>query len=253
VQNFLHNVLALRNGGVLTMRVQAEVLAKVLRERGLNDSEIAEILATAQVTAKTSQSRRSRAKLVKSEKLDEATMEQFRQQLLLREWERSVRRRLQADFQATGVQISPSRSIVVFRQNGIVTMAEIRHSIGRQSPYNRRFIAQKLKQVKAEKVELVRLVISEPNKTTVLTPVGTQRGVVLPESERKWLMTALSETVQVRCGKWQCKLPKIEWQQIVKSWRCKYPVIERRWSELEVSADGERWFRVSQLIVDRTH
>jgi hypothetical protein len=236
------------------MRVQAEVLAKVLREKGLNDSEIAGILAVAQVTAKTSQSsRRSRAKLVKSGKLDEATMEQFRQQLLLREWEKSVRSRLQSDFQATGVQISPSRSIVVFRQNGIVTMAEIRHSIGRQSPYNRRFIAQKLKQVKVEKVELVRLVISESDKTTVLTPVGSQRGVELPESERRWLMTALDETVTVRCGKWQAKLPKLEWQQIVKSWRCKYPVIERRWSELEVSADGERWFRVSQLISTKAH
>jgi hypothetical protein len=235
------------------MRVQAEVLAKVLRERGLDDATISEILATAQVTAKTSQSRRNRAKLVKSEKLDEETIEQFRQQLLLREWEKSVRSRLQADFQATGVQISPSRSIVVFRQDGIVTMAEIRHSVGRQSPYNRRFIAQKLKQVKAEKVELVRLVISEPNKTTVLTPVGRQRGVMLPESERKWLMTALDEVVTVRCGKWQAKLPKLEWQQIVKSWRCKYPVIERRWSELEVSADGERWFRVSQLISTKAH
>ena len=235
------------------MRVDAKILAEVLKARGLSDSEIAEVLAVAQVTAKTSQSRRSRAKLVKSGKLDEATMEQFRLQLLLREWEKSVRSRLQADFQATGVQISPSRSIVVFRQDGIVTMAEIRHSIGRQSPYNRRFIAQKLKQVKAEKVELVRLVISEPDKTTVLTPVGSQRGVVLPESERRWLMTALSETVQVRCGKWQCKLPKIEWQQILKSWKCRYPLIERQWNRLEVSADGERWFRVSQLIVDRTH
>jgi hypothetical protein len=213
------------------MRVQAEVLAKVLREKGLDDATISEILATAQMTAKTSQSsRKSRAK-----------------------WERRVRSRLQADFQATGVQISPSRSIVVFRQDGIVTMAEIRHSIGRQSPYNRRFIAQKLKQVKAEKVELVRLVVSTPDKTTVLTPVGTQRGVVLPESERKWLMTALDETVTVRCGKWQAELPKLEWQQIVKSWRCKYPVIERRWSELEISADGERWFRVSQLISTKAH
>jgi hypothetical protein len=235
------------------MRVQAEVLAKVLREKGLDDATISEILATAQMTAKTSQSRRSRAKLVKSGKLDEATMEQFRQQLLLREWEKSVRSRLQADFQATGVQVSPSRAILVFRQDGIVTMAEIRHSIGRQSPYTRRFIAQKLKQVKAEKVELVRLVVSEPNKTTVLTPVGSQRGVELPESERRWLMTALDETVTVRCGKWQAKLPKLEWQQIVKSWRCKYPVIERRWSELEVSADGERWFRVSQLISTKAH
>ena len=235
------------------MRVDAKILAEVLRAKGLSDSEISEVLATMQVTAKTSQSRRSRTKLVKSEKLDEATMEQFRQQLLLREWERSVRSRLQADFQATGVQISPSRSIVVFRQNGIVTMAEIRHSIGRQSPYNRRFIAQKLKQVKAEKVELVRLVISEPDKTTVLAPVGSQRGVVLPERERRWLMTALSETVQVRCGKWQVKLPKLEWQQILKSWRCKYPVIERQWEKLEVSADGERWFRVSQLISTKAH
>ena len=235
------------------MRVNANILAEVLKAKGLSDSEISEILAVAQVTANTSQSRRSRAKLVKSEKLDEATMEQFRQQLLLREWERRVRSRLQVDFQATGVQVSPSRAILVFRQDGVVTMAEIRHSIGRQSPYNRKFIAQKLKQVKAEKVELVRLVISEPNRTMVLTPVGTQRGPVLPESERKWLMTALDETVTVRCGKWQAELPKLEWQQIVKSWRCKYPVIERRWSELEVSADGERWFRVSQLIVDRTH
>jgi hypothetical protein len=236
------------------MRVQAEVLAKVLREKGLDDATISEILATMQMTAKTSQSpRRSRAKLVKSGKLDEATIEKFRQQLLLREWEKSVRSRLCEDFQATGVQISPSRSIVVFRQNGIVTMAEIRHSIGRQSPYNRRFIAQKLKQVKAEKVELVRLVVSAPDKTIVVTPVGSQRGVVLPESERRWLMTALDETVTVRCGKWQAKLPKLEWQQIVKSWRCKYPVIERRWSELEVSADGERWFRVSQLIRTKAH
>jgi hypothetical protein len=66
-------------------------------------------------------------------------------------------------------------------------------------------------------------------------------------------MTALDETVTVRCGKWQAKLPKLEWQQIVKAWRCKYPVIERRWSELEVSADGERWFRVSQLISTKAH
>jgi hypothetical protein len=189
------------------MRVDAKILAEVLKARGLSDSEIAEVLAVAQVTAKTSQSRRNRAKLVKSEKLDEETIEKFRQQLLLREWEKSVRSRLQADFQATGVQISPSRAILVFRQNGIVTMAEIRHSIGRQSPYNRRFIAQKLKQVKAEKVELVRLVISEPDKTTVLTPVGSQRGVVLPESERRWLMTALSETVQfvVASGRQNCQ------------------------------------------------
>jgi len=234
------------------MRVQAEVLAKVLRERGLNDSEIAEILAVAQVTAKTSQSRRSRAKLVKSEKLDEATMEQFRQQLLLREWERRVRGQLKI-FSADSVQISSTQSVVVFRQGDTVIEVTLRHSSGRSAPYNRRFIAQKLPLVKTQRVELVRMVVSTEKQTEVLAVVGSQRGVVLPESERKWLMTALDETVTVRCGKWQAKLPKLEWQQIVKSWRCKYPVIERRWSELEVSADGERWFRVSQLIVDRTH
>jgi predicted transcriptional regulator len=234
------------------MRVQAEVLAKVLRERGLNDSEIAEILAVAQVTAKTSQSRRSRAKLVRSEKLDEATMEQFRQQLLLREWERRVRRQLKI-FSADSVQISSTQSVVVFRQGDTVIEVTLRHSSGRSAPYNRRFIAQKLPMVKTQRIELVRMVVSTAEKTEVLTVVGRQRGVVLPKSERKWLMTALDETVTVRCGKWQAKLPKLEWQQIVKSWRCKYPVIERRWSELEVSADGERWFRVSQLIGDRTH
>jgi hypothetical protein len=132
-------------------------------------------------------------------------------------------------------------------------MAEIRHRIGRQRPYNRKLTAQALKPVKAERVELVRLVVSEPDRTRVLTLTGSQRGVALPESERKWLMTALSETVQIRCGKWEVKLPKLEWQQIVKAWKCKYPVIDRRWDRLEVSANGEKWFSVSQLLSTKAH
>jgi hypothetical protein len=235
------------------MRVQAEVLAKVLREKGLDDATISEILATAQMTAKTSQSsRRSRAKLVRSEKLDEATMEKFRQELMLREWERRVRSHPMI-FGVDSVQVSSNQSVVVFRQGDAVIELTLRHGSGRSAPYNRRFVAQKLPMVRAQKIEIVRMVVSTAEKTAVLAVVGTQRGVVLPESERRWLMTALSETVQVRCGKWQAELPKLEWQQIVKSWRCKYPVIERRWSELEVSADGERWFRVSQLISTKAH
>ena len=234
------------------MKVSAEVLAKVLKARGLSDSEIAEILATAQVTAKTSQSRRSRAKLVRSEKLDEMTLQKFRQELLLREWERQVRGQLKI-FGVDSVQISASQSVVVFRQGDTLIELTLRHGTGRSAPSNPRFIAQKLPNIRTERLELLRIVVSNSERTKVLVAGSTQRGVVLPESERKWLMTALSETVQIRCGKWQCTLPKIEWQQILKSWRCKYPVIERRWSELEVSADGERWFRVSQLIVDRTH
>jgi SOS response regulatory protein OraA/RecX len=97
------------------MKVSAEVLAKVLREKGLDDATISEILATAQMTAKTSQSRRSRAKLVKSGKLDEATIEQFRQQLLLREWEKRVRSHPRV-FSVDSVQISSNQSVVVFRQ-----------------------------------------------------------------------------------------------------------------------------------------
>jgi hypothetical protein len=235
------------------MRVQAEVLAKVLREKGLDDATISEILATAQMTAKTSQSsRRSRAKLVRSEKLDEATMEKFRQELVLREWERRVRSHPMI-FGVDSVQVSSNQSVVVFRQGDAVIELTLRHGSGRSAPYNRRFVAQKLPMVRAQKIEIVRMVVSTAEKTAVLAVVGTQRGVVLPESERRWLMTALDETVTVRCGKWQAKLPKLEWQQIVKSWRCKYPVIERRWSELEVSADGERWFRVSQLISTKAH
>ena len=234
------------------MRVQAEVLAKVLREKGLDDATISEILATAQVTAKTSQSRRSRAKLVRSEKLDEMTLQKFRQELLLREWERQVRGQLKI-FGVDSVQISASQSVVVFRQGDTLIELTLRHGTGRSAPSNPRFIAQKLPNIRTERLELLRIVVSNSERTKVLVAGSTQRGVVLPESERKWLMTALSETVQIRCGKWQCTLPKIEWQQILKSWRCKYPVIERRWSELEVSADGERWFRVSQLISTKAH
>jgi len=234
------------------MRVQAEVLAKVLREKGLDDATISEILAVAQMTAKTSQSRRSRAKLVRSERLDEMTLQKFRQELLLREWERQVRGQLKI-FSVDSVQISASQSVVVFRQGDTLIELTLRHGTGRSAPSNPRFIAQKLPTIKTERLELLRMVVSNSDRTKVLVAGSTQRGVVLPESERKWLMTALDETVTVRCGKWQAKLPKLEWQQIVKAWRCKYPVIERQWEKLEVSADGERWFRVSQLIVDRTH
>jgi hypothetical protein len=156
-------------------------------------------------------------------------------------------------FGVDSVQVSSNQSVVVFRQGDAVIELTLRHGSGRSAPYNRRFVAQKLPMVKAQKIEIVRMVVSTAEKTAVLAVVGSQRGVVLPESERKWLMTALSETVRIRCGKWQAELPKLEWQQIVKSWRCKYPVIERRWSELEVSADGERWFRVSQLISTKAH
>jgi hypothetical protein len=231
------------------MRVQAEVLAKVLKARGLSDSEISEILAIAQVT---SQSRRSKARLVRSEKLDEKTLQKFRQELMLREWERRVRGQLKI-FGVDSVQISPSQSVIVFRQGDTIIEITLRHGTGRSAPNNRRFIAQKLPVIRTQKIELVRMVVSTPEKTTVLSSIGRQRSVVLPERERRWLMTALSETVQIRCGRWKCKLPKNEWQQILKSWKCRYPLIERQWNRLEVSADGERWFRVSQLIVDRTH
>jgi len=179
-------------------------------------------------------------------------MEQFRRQLLLREWERRVRSHPMI-FGVDSVQISSNQSVVVFRQGDAVVEITLRHGSGRSAPYNRRFVAQKLPMVRAQKIEIVRMVVSTAEKTAVLAVVGTQRGVVLPERERRWLMTALDEVVTVRCGKWQCKLPKIEWQQILKSWKCRYPLIERQWNRLEVSADGERWFRVSQLIVDRTH
>ena len=232
------------------MRITVDALTSVLRSRGLSEQDIAEIIAVAQVT-KSTRTRR-RAKLTVSQ-VDEATLQQFRQELLLREWEKRVRSRLRPDFQATGVQISPNRAIVVFRQDDVVTMAEVRSSAGRRSPFNRRFIAQKIPQVKSEGVELVRLVVSDQTGVRVLTTVGRQSGVRLPESERKWLIASLRGEVVVRLGQWQKRLPKSDWQQILRSWRQKYPVIERRWNELEVSADRERWFRVSQLIMDRTH
>ena len=132
------------------MRITVDALTSVLRSRGLSEQDIAEIIAVAQVT-KSTRTRR-RAKLTVSQ-VDEATLQQFRQELLLREWEKRVRSRLRPDFQATGVQISPNRAIVVFRQDNIVTMAEIRNSVGRRSPFNRRFIAQKMPRVKSEGVE----------------------------------------------------------------------------------------------------
>ena len=229
------------------MRIRQDILVAVLRQKGLSDAEISEILDKVSVTqSKASHSRR--AKLVRAEKVDEATMERFRQELLLREWERrlSTQKRI---FQVTGVQVSQTRSVVAYRYDDTIVMAELRHSVGKRTPYTRRLLAQRLPQIKTEKCELVRLVVSTPQRTSVLTVYGQQRGVPLPEKERQWLLRSLSGTVVVRCGeKWRVELPKHDWRQIVLSWRQKYQLIEQRWNRLEISADGENWFKVSQLL-----
>jgi len=229
------------------MRIRQDILVAVLRQKGLSDAEISEILDKVSVTqSKASHSRRAR--LVRAEKLDEATMERFRQQLLLREWERHLRKQDRL-IQATGVMISATRSVAVFRHDDTILLAELRHSVGKRTPYTRRLLAQRLPQIKTEKCELVRLVVSTPQRTSVLTVYGQQRGVPLPEKERQWLLRSLSGTVVVRCGeKWRVELPKHDWRQIVLSWRQKYQLIEQRWNRLEISADGENWFKVSQLL-----
>ena len=226
------------------MRISIEALRAVLRRQGVSEDEIQEILAVVQ--SRTAPARR-RARLVSVSRVDEATLQQFRQELLWKEWEKRVRAR-PVEFSATGVRISPTRVVAVFRQHDEIVLAECMITAGRKAPFNRRLIAQKLPNIRTERCELVRLVVSTPEKTGVLTVVGKQRGVPLPERERQWLHRSLSGEAIVRCGKWQITLPKGDWKQTIVAWRHRYQLIANRWEQLEISADGERWFRVAQLV-----
>jgi len=231
------------------MRITAEVLRAVLRSKGVPEDDIQEILAVAQ--ARSSQSRTRRARLVAEHKVDDATLEKWRQEQLLKEWERSVRRK--SEFYVTGVTISPTRSVAIFRQHDEIVLAELRHTVVRSAPFNRRQLFQKLPPVRTERCELLRLVISTPERTGVLAVVGRQKGVPLPERERQWLYRSLSGEVMVRCGKWQITLPKGDWKQTIVAWRHRYPLIANRWEVLEVSSDGEKWFKVARLVTIMMH
>jgi len=230
------------------MRVSTEALKSVLQAKGLTDAEIDEILALV-----SSQSRTRRARLVAVRKMDSESLEKFRQEQMLRELERMMRKQFSVDFQVASVMLSPTRTLAAFRSDDEVVVMELRHSASYRVPYNRRLMFQRLPKVKAEKLELTRLVVSTPNGLRVLTTGASARGVRLTEEDRRWFLRSLDGKVVVRCGRWQTELPKQDWKQIVRSWRHKYPVIEYRWSELEVSADGERWLRISQLVSTTMH
>jgi len=230
------------------MRVSTEALKSVLQAKGLTDAEIDEILALA-----SSQSRTRRARLVAVRKMDSESLEKFRQEQMLRELERMMRKQSSVDFQVASVMLSPTRTLAAFRSDDEVIVMELWHSASYRVPYNRRLMFQRLPKVKAEKLELTKLVVSTPQGLRVLTTGTGTRGVRITEEDRKWFIRSLNGTVLVRYGKWQVGLPKSDWKQILIAWRLRYPVIVQRWDGIEVSADGTRWFRVAELIPERSH
>jgi len=203
--------------------------------------------------ARSSQSRTRRARLVAVRKMDSESLEKFRQEQMLRELERMMRKQSSVDFQGDSIVLSPTRTLVAIRSGDEVVVAELRHSVERRVPYNRRFLFQKLPLIRTEKVELVKLAVSTPNGLRVLTTGTNVRGVRLTEEDRKWFIRSLNGTVLVRYGKWRVSLPKADWKQTVVAWRHRYPLIADRWEKLEVSSDGERWFKVAQLVTTMMH
>lgn len=149
-----------------------------------------------------------------------------------------------AIFQVKSVPISLTKWMTVWRQDDEIVLFRMRVGKGRVRPRTKRIIAQKIPSVRAIRLHVEQIVRSTSSSLTVLNFQSRQPSIALSAD----ILRTEPLVVHVRIGRWRTELSSSDWKQILKVWKAKYPLIERRWAEIEVSADGERWFRLTDLV-----
>jgi hypothetical protein len=231
------------------MKVLADALrrylAEELRQVGLSDEKIAEILG--RVLPEKREPLRKRARLVLVEKLPQEVAESYRRELELRAAERKLLRR-EREFEHSVWFVGGTRVIGFVRQGEEATLWDLRKTERKKAPSTRRFIAQKLPPIRVRTVD-VRCIIVAKNQEekAVLTFPSRQSGVALtPDMLRKRTNTVMIR-VHHRNGTEECETGIEDWREIVKS----IPSFCRRCLKIEVSTDGERWFDAFSILPSR--
>jgi len=143
--------------------------------------------------------------------------------------------------------VSPSRTVTVVRQGEEVTVWDLRPTTGRSRPSTKRLIAQNLPSVRVRSYEVLRVVVSRPEGASVLSFPGRSSGVRLTPD----LLKSRPSTVYLRWrsdGRWfQITLPADEWKQVIQTATC----FRKKRKKLEVSVDGQEWFKVENILMRR--
>jgi hypothetical protein len=230
------------------MKVPTELLREAIREEllraGVAESQIEEILGRA-FPQKPLPSRK-RAKLVRSETLDSATLDQFRREQIVRMAEREFNRS-DGNFAIDVRFIGGTRTLAVVRSGDEVTVWDLRKTVVRRRPSTKKMIAQRLPSVRVRSYEVQRVVVSRPEGAMVLTFPSRSSGVrltpdILKERSAKVYLRWRSD------GRWfEVEVPSDEWKQLVAT----VPCFRRKRKKMQISADRNRWFGVNELLLRR--
>lgn len=214
------------------------LLRRVAEQMGLNPDAV-EALASARVRRVG----RTRAGMEVSYR-DVRILEEFRKQQILRASQKL--KEPAAPLQLNSVLVSPTRSIVVLRSGDEVTIWQLSLGVAKRAPKTSRMIAQKLPSQKVRTAYVEKVIVSTPTRISVLVPPPRQRGVPLPEAERRslnppqqwYLRLENGEHVVVLEGSVSIIREKLKRMQNL-------PIASR----LLISSDLERWSRLSELYL----
>ncbi|MEZ8220807.1 hypothetical protein GG496_000974 [Candidatus Fervidibacteria bacterium JGI MDM2 JNZ-1-D12] len=175
---------------------------------------------------------------------DPKISEEFRRQQILRA--SAKLKEPAAPLQISSTLISPTRSIVVLRRGEEITIWQLRLGVAKRAPKISRMIAQKLPSQKVRTVFVEKVIVSTPTRTDVLLPPLRQRGVPLPEAERRSLNSPREWYLRFEDG---VHVSVIEGSPLEVRERLKriqsLPIAKR----LFISSDLEHWTRLSELYL----
>jgi hypothetical protein len=233
------------------MKVPTEVLrrylAEELREVGLTDEKISDILN--KVLPEKREPSRKRARLVLVEKLPQEVVEKYRKELELRAAERKLLR-CERELTMKTIFIGGTRILGWVRQGEEGTLWDLRRTVKARTPQTRRFIAQKLPPVRVRTVDVRCIIVAKPNQEeVVLTFPSRSSGVTLtPDLLRERPSTVLFRVWRKDGEIEECELAIDDWREVVRSIP---PFCRRCFLKIEVSVNGERWFDAYEILPKR--
>jgi hypothetical protein len=218
-------------------------LAEELREVGLTEEKIWEILN--KVLPEKHEPHRKRARLVLVQKLPDEVVQEYRRELWLRAAERKLLRR-ERELTMRTIFIGGTRILGFVRQGDEATLWDLRKTEKKRAPSTRRFIAQKLPPVRVRTVDVRCIIVAKPNQDEiVLTFPSRSSGVTLTPDLLRERPSVVLLRVYHRNGEIEeCEVDFENWRDIVRS----IPPFCMKCLKVEISVDGKRWFNAVEIL-----
>lgn len=221
------------------MRIHQETLREILQKRGLDADEILSSLSS-NVHFRP----KKRAKLIKNYRLSDAEIAEFERQRFVQSKIREFERKHISEFRIKSVMLSPLRDLVVMKRSGQAIIWLIERGVQKRTPQVKRFIAQKLPQIKIRTFKPISLMIIDLRNRTISELRTSHHKPRSISSFREPEPIRYDEFILIRFKHLPDLQPiKMTWSEFIDR--------RKRWArsaladKLEISRDGQRWFTLT--------